>query len=561
MDPEQAALAILAIVNANMINEIRVHSIRRGYDPPTARSSPFGGAGPLHACELAAELEIPTILLSLAPGITSAMGLLATDLRYDSIRTAGMMLAGADRDAVERAFAEMEADLRERLAGHAPTVHREAACRYAGQGYELAASCDDLREDRREQIAGHFHAQHQHEYGFHFAGDPIEIVNLRVTAVAEVPTRPGTRIPRGSADAGDALTGMTDVVFATAEGRERRSAATYDRTRLRAGNRLHAPAVVHEMDSTVVVLPGWSGDLRTWVARSSNVFAHNHPYRGASHSLDIAVIAPIFWDGELIALSANTAHHLDIGGAQPGGTIDLFDMFAEGRIFNATFLYREGRRDDNMWFFFQDNNRAPREVMGDLSCQVAAAQHGVRRMLAMNREARVGDRARLLRGPEGTIFNPRFPAATQIRFNPINRVVDLLLQALAPVMPERTTAGNSAQLNGMYMSGVYPDGNYWITIEVDEGSYGGRPGKDEMDAVHCLSANIRNQPIEDLEMHLPFRFYRYELIEREFGHGRWRGGTSAVRDYAFLTPAQVTTESERHWNATQRSCSTTTSMT
>ena len=67
-----------------------------------------------------------------------------------------------------------------------------------------------------------------------------------------------------------------------------------------------------------------------------------------------------------------------------------------------------------------------------------------------------------------------------------------------------------------------------------------------MDAVDCLSANIRNQPIEDIEMHLPFRFHRYELIEREFGHGKWRGGTSAVRDYAFLTPAQVTTESERH---------------
>jgi N-methylhydantoinase B len=125
-------------------------------------------------------------------------------------------------------------------------------------------------------------------------------------------------------------------------------------------------------------------------------------------------------------------------------------------------------------------------------------------------------------------------------------VADLILQALAPAMPDRVTAGNSAQLNGMYMSGWYPDGSYWITIEVDEGSYGGRPGKDGMDAVDCLSANIKNQPIEDLELHLPFRFYRYELIEGAFGAGKWRGGTSAVRDYAFLTPAQVTTESERH---------------
>ena len=113
-------------------------------------------------------------------------------------------------------------------------------------------------------------------------------------------------------------------------------------------------------------------------------------------------------------------------------------------------------------------------------------------------------------------------------------------------MPDRTSAGNSAQLNGMYMSGTYADGSYWITVEVDEGSYGGRPGKDGMDAVDCLSANIRNQPIEDLEMHLPFRFHRYELIEREFGHGRWRGGTSAVRDYAWLTGGMISTESERH---------------
>lgn len=390
--------------------------------------------------------------------------------------------------------------------------------------------------------------------------------------------------------------------------------------------------------------------------RAGDVLIHNHPYLGASHSLDVAIIVPVFWEGELVAFSANTAHHLDIGGAQPGGTIDLFDMYAEGRIFNANFLYREGRRDDNLWYFFTDNNRAPREVMGDLSCQVAAARHGERRLTGLiakhgwetvrrYSEALIDYSERMLRAeiaripdgtyraegwldddgvtrdvpqrigvevivegdavtvdlsdappqrpnalntpyggstcvgvyslfrtllldtflsdtyipgnsggfrpitvvaPEGTIFNPRFPAATQIRFNPINRVADLILQALAPVMPERVTAGNSAQLNGMYMSGTYPDGSYWITIEVDEGSYGGRPGKDGMDAVDCLSANIRNQPIEDLEMHLPFRFHRYELIEHEFGHGEWRGGTSAVRDYAFLTPAQVTTESERH---------------
>ena len=92
------------------------------------------------------------------------------------------------------------------------------------------------------------------------------------------------------------------------------------------------------------------------------------------------MIAPAFHDGELIGFSGNTAHHLDIGGAYPGAAMDLIDMYAEGTIFNATFIVREGVRDDNMWFLFTDNTRVPREVMGDLACQIASAQHGVRRL-------------------------------------------------------------------------------------------------------------------------------------------------------------------------------------
>lgn len=390
--------------------------------------------------------------------------------------------------------------------------------------------------------------------------------------------------------------------------------------------------------------------------KPGDVLIHNHPYYGASHSLDIGVIAPIFYNGKLVGFSGNTAHALDIGGVQPGGSMDLFDMFAEGRIFNANFLYRAGEKCEDMWHFIAENTRAPREVIGDLQCQVAAAQYGVKRYLELiekygwetvelysnelinytermlraeiekipdgeyyaegyldddgihrDKPEKIGVKV-IVQGseitvdltdsppqrpnalntpyggstcvavyslfrsllldtytsekyipansggfrpikvvaPEGTIFNPKFPAATQIRFCPANRVADLILQALAPVLPDRITAGNSAQLNGMYMSGTYDNGDYWITIEVDEGSYGGRPGKDGMDAVDCLSANIKNQPIEELEMHLPFRFYRYELIEQNFGHGQWRGGTSAIREYEFLTDAIVTTESERH---------------
>ena len=177
------------------------------------------------------------------------------------------MLAEADRGELDANFATMEDELRARLEGHAgltPVLRREAACRYAGPGLRARGACDKLGDDWREQIAESFHRQHHHEYGFEFPGDPIEIINLRVTATAEIATRPHTTVPEGGLDASDALTGMTEMVFPGdgAAGPRRESVAAYARDRLRAGNRLPGPAVVHEMDSTVVISPGWTGEVR-----------------------------------------------------------------------------------------------------------------------------------------------------------------------------------------------------------------------------------------------------------------------------------------------------------
>jgi len=265
MNAERAALAILRIVNANMVREIRVHSIRRGYDPRECALVAFGGAGPLHACEIAEELDIPVILLPPAPGITSAMGLLATDLKYDAVRTVGLMLENAELEFLERRFEDMEVELRGRFAGHrgaAPVLRREAACRYAGQGYELSAPCDELGEDWRERIEASFHASHEHEYGFRFPNDPVEIISLRVTATGEIHTRPHGSIEGGGEDPGAALTGMTEVVFAGPAGEPAREPApTYRRDTLLAGARLPGPAIVLEMDSTLVIGPAWEGEV------------------------------------------------------------------------------------------------------------------------------------------------------------------------------------------------------------------------------------------------------------------------------------------------------------
>ena len=265
MEAEEAAQAILRIVDANMVRQIRLHSVRRGYDPRECALVAFGGAGPLHACEIAEQLEIPAILIPPSPGITSAMGLLATDLRYDAIRTIGVMLADAERDLLVERFAEMESELRSRFEGHggsAPVLRREAACRYAGQGYELSAACDELGEDWRERIEQSFHEQHEHEYGFHFPEDPIEIISLRVVASAEIPVQPGFSLKTGDGSPDAALTGHHEVILASEkDGFERQSIPCFRRENLLSGTRIAGPAMITEMDSTLIVNPGWDGEV------------------------------------------------------------------------------------------------------------------------------------------------------------------------------------------------------------------------------------------------------------------------------------------------------------
>jgi 5-oxoprolinase (ATP-hydrolysing) len=149
--------------------------------------------------------------------------------------------------------------------------------------------------------------------------------------------------------------------------------------------------------------------------------------------------------------------------------------------------------------------------------------------------------------PEGSIFNPRFPRACFARFCQVQRAVDLVLRALAPVVPDKVTAGNSAHLGFLSYSGFdREEGEYWVYLEVNEGSYGGRQGRDGLDSVDALIANTRNNPIEELEWRFPMRTERYELREEPAAAGEWRGGMGMVRVNRFLVDTLVTCEGERH---------------
>lgn len=149
--------------------------------------------------------------------------------------------------------------------------------------------------------------------------------------------------------------------------------------------------------------------------------------------------------------------------------------------------------------------------------------------------------------PKGSIFNPIYPAACEARFTQCNRMIDLIIRALSPVLPHRTTAGNSAVISFAAYSGLKPEGDYWVFLEVNEGAYGGRPHSDGPDSIDNLMANTRNNPIEDLGMHLPMICERYELRDDVMpGAGEYRGGIGVVKSQRLLTAGFITHESERH---------------
>ena len=148
--------------------------------------------------------------------------------------------------------------------------------------------------------------------------------------------------------------------------------------------------------------------------------------------------------------------------------------------------------------------------------------------------------------PKGTIYNPTFPRACFSRFCQVQRVVDNTILALADALPEGVTAGNSAGIHFCAYSGFSEEmGEYWLYLEVNEGAYGGRHGKDAMDSVDNLMANTRNNPIEELDLRFPIRCDQYELRPEPAAPGRWRGGIGIIRRNRFLVDGVYSCEGDR----------------
>jgi N-methylhydantoinase B len=421
-----------------------------------------------------------------------------------------------------------------------------------------------------------------------------------------------------------------------------------------------------ESDSTPMHIGSLPWYIRGFLDRlegeieEGDVIFHNHPYLGASHTPDIAIAVPIFWEGELLGFAAVTAHVLDVGGSFPGINADAFDVYAESKIYNAMRWYRRGELNEDLDKMIFDNVRTETMNRGDCNAMLAACNLGRDRFLrlverygadtvmssayewmdysermlrkeiakipdgeyaaptawldddARNRGTRLrvetkvvvegdsitidvtGSNAEVPTGynvpfegsllvgayyavrtllldevtypdfvpqndgvfrpvnviaPKGTIFNPNFPRACFSRFCQVQRVVDNTILALADQLPQQVTGGNSAGIHFCSYSGFLPDtGEYWLYLEVNEGAYGGRYGKDAMDSVDNLMANTRNNPIEELDLRFPVRCDQYELRPEPAAPGKWRGGVGIVRRNRFLVDGTFSCEGDRQWD-------------
>ena len=259
--PQAAAWDAIQVANATMERAMRRISVERGHDPRRFTLVAFGGAGPLHACDLAGALGIPRVLIPPVPGVLSALGMLVAVPTRDYSQTVMTQIGednGASGEWVQRNFKPLEEQALADMAaeGHRAgdvTLRRLLDVRYRGQSHELTIPVDlDA-----PAIGARFHEAHEKRYGYRRPQEPVEIVNVRLQAMAPVTPPELPRRPAGDPDAGDAHIGQKPVWFDRAP----QTTDLYLRERLRPGHTFDGPAVIFQYDTTTVIPPGWQAHV------------------------------------------------------------------------------------------------------------------------------------------------------------------------------------------------------------------------------------------------------------------------------------------------------------
>jgi N-methylhydantoinase A len=268
----EVAWGIHDVVNENMAGAARVHIAERGRDPRAYALLCTGGAGPVHAYEVARKLGLRQVICPPAAGVASALGLLVAPARVDRVATVGLRLDRDSGAALEAAFRSLEDDARAVMADtglklDTATVRRLADGRFLGQGFDLVVDLPggpyDDSPECRQRLAAAFESAYRDKFALTPPDVPIEFINIRVAVRAPVA---GAEVAvHAEAGAGGSVKGTRAAYFPERHRFEETS--VYDRARLRPGDAIHGPAVIEEDGSTLVIGPGGAGR----VAASGNI--------------------------------------------------------------------------------------------------------------------------------------------------------------------------------------------------------------------------------------------------------------------------------------------------
>mgnify|MGYP000017652619 FL=1 len=255
---EAAAQGIVDVANANMERALRVVSVERGHDPRDFSLVAYGGAGPLHAAELAAELDVPRVVVPRSAGVLSALGLLISDAAYEEGVSAVRPWAEVDPTDLTERFEAMEAEGRERLEseGYGPDrrrFERVVDLRYRGQSFDLRVPMPEgrLDADALDDAADRFHDRHERRYGHASPDEPVELVTIRLRSRGVVDPPALSMADGATADAEATPRTTRPATF----GGETGETPVYDRETLGPGAELDGPAVIEGVESTAVVPP------------------------------------------------------------------------------------------------------------------------------------------------------------------------------------------------------------------------------------------------------------------------------------------------------------------
>ncbi len=254
---EEAALGVIQVVNAEMERAIRVMSVERGHDPREYVLLSFGGAGGVHACELARALAIGRVLVPLAASTLSALGMLTADVFLDYVQTV-MRSGDLSFEELERRFAPLVAracdDLTiQKIPPQAQQVQCELDVRYCGQSFDVTVPFSST-------FHAAFHAEHARRYGYQNEGVDLEIVNLRVRAMGNVSPPRMEAQPLGDTDASGAVCETRRIILPSGP----RTVPFFDRRHLHPGHHLSGPAVIVQEDTTTLLLDTDQARIDAW---------------------------------------------------------------------------------------------------------------------------------------------------------------------------------------------------------------------------------------------------------------------------------------------------------